>query len=38
MEYTEQTKKDIAESKRQAERGEVYSLEEVMAMFGIEQT
>ena len=36
MEFTEETKKDIAESKKQAERGEVHSLEEVKAMFGIE--
>lgn len=35
LDYTEQTKKDIEESKKQAAKGEVYSLEEVEEMFGV---
>lgn len=36
MEFTEQTKKDIAESKKQAEKGETHSLKEIKEIFGIE--
>jgi predicted transcriptional regulator len=35
LDYTEETKKDIEESKKQAEKGEVYSLEEMEELFGV---
>ncbi|MAE49771.1 hypothetical protein CMI48_03000 [Candidatus Pacearchaeota archaeon] len=35
LDYTEETKKDIEESKKQFEKGETYSLDEIKELFGV---